>query len=569
MIDFAALRRPSRSGLVAAFYLLLALTVLAYVWWSGRPVQLPEVPDGKVQCISYNPPDSVPWEGKIIPLERIRADLEHLARYTRCVRTYSVDHGLDQVPQIARSLGLNVMLGIWIGVDKQHNDQEIERALELARTHSDVIQSLVVGNEVLLRREQTPAALSTYLQRVRAATQLPITYADVWEFWLRDAQLAQDVSFVTVHMLPYWEDVPVPIERAVPHIGQVLARVQKAFPRHRIFIGEAGWPSSGRQRAGAVPSLVNEARFFREFTAYAAANDVLYNFIEAFDQPWKRTLEGTVGGKWGLFDAQSQLKFPLIGPVQNDPDWHRPLVLALLAALAVIAALAWHWRQQRSTANAEIWRAIAVAAIAAYSGAALLVLQMRYLLAANRTSIEWLGSVAWFASGWCVYVCGTWLIVRGWREAESPRALPAAARAVDDFAARWHGGDGARAVLSVARLVFLFGLAYIGLLLTLDSRYRDFPVVAAVLPAAALWLHSLVSAHHRTIERPLEELLLCHWLTVASVWIALAEGFENLQSVAWCALNLWSALTLLWTDHRARDAERAAQQAHGRELNAI
>ncbi len=26
------------------------------------------------------------------------------------------------------------------------------------------------------------------------------------------------------------------------------------------------------------------------------------NVIEAFDQPWKRALEGTVGGHWGLFD---------------------------------------------------------------------------------------------------------------------------------------------------------------------------------------------------------------------------------------------------------------------------
>jgi hypothetical protein len=28
----------------------------------------------------------------------------------------------------------------------------------------------------------------------------PVTYADVWEFWLRNPQLADEVDFITVHM---------------------------------------------------------------------------------------------------------------------------------------------------------------------------------------------------------------------------------------------------------------------------------------------------------------------------------------------------------------------------------
>src|SRR5438876_920503 len=33
--------------------------------------------------------------------------------------------------------------------------------------------------------------------------------------------------------------------------------------------------------------------------------------IEAYDQPWKRQLEGTVGGYWGLLDsARRELKYP-------------------------------------------------------------------------------------------------------------------------------------------------------------------------------------------------------------------------------------------------------------------
>ena len=46
------------------------------------------------------------------------------------------------------------------------------------------------------------------------------------------------------------------------------------------------------------------------------------NIIEAFDQPWKRALEGTVGGHWGLFDAATRApKFAGAQAVSNHPLW--------------------------------------------------------------------------------------------------------------------------------------------------------------------------------------------------------------------------------------------------------
>ena len=46
------------------------------------------------------------------------------------------------------------------------------------------------------------------------------------------------------------------------------------------------------------------------------------NLIEAYDQPWKRQLEGTVGGYWGLIDSvQRALKYPPGEPISNYPLW--------------------------------------------------------------------------------------------------------------------------------------------------------------------------------------------------------------------------------------------------------
>ena len=46
---------------------------------------------------------------------------------TGCVRTYAVNQGLDEVPRIARDLGMKVMLGAWIGDERDKNEQELAR----------------------------------------------------------------------------------------------------------------------------------------------------------------------------------------------------------------------------------------------------------------------------------------------------------------------------------------------------------------------------------------------------------------------------------------------------------
>ena len=80
---------------------------------------------------------------------------------------------------------------------------------------------------------------------------MPVTYADVWEFWLRHRELAGAVDFVTIHILPYWEDDPIAAHEAPPnHVDAIRKQVVAEFPGKEILIGEVGWPSAGRMRAG-------------------------------------------------------------------------------------------------------------------------------------------------------------------------------------------------------------------------------------------------------------------------------------------------------------------------------
>src|SRR5690606_29630674 len=113
---------------------------------------------------------------------------------------------------------------------------------------------------------------------------------------------------------------PVGIEAAIDHVVEVAERMRGVFDGKDILIGETGWPSEGRSRRAAVAGRVNQARFFRQFSLAAAEHELRYNFIEAFDQPWKRRLEGAMGGQWGLFDSKGEAKFPATGPVEADPQ---------------------------------------------------------------------------------------------------------------------------------------------------------------------------------------------------------------------------------------------------------
>ena len=158
--------------------------------------------------------------------------------------------------------------------------------------------------------------------RSRRRLPVPVTYADVWEFWLRYREIYDAVDFVTIHILPYWEDFPIRAKYAAAHVESIRKRMAVAFPGKEILIGETGWPSAGRMRDGALPSRTNQARVVSEILDLAKRENFRVNLIEAYDQPWKRQLEGTVGGYWGLFDSvQRALKYPPGDAISNYPMW--------------------------------------------------------------------------------------------------------------------------------------------------------------------------------------------------------------------------------------------------------
>lgn len=279
--------------------------------------------DGPITSLSF-----APFRRGQSPLTRtyptaaeIESDLKSLQGLAHGVRTYTSQEGMEIVPELAGKYGLTVIQSAWLGVEKPVNDAEVAALIDQANRHPDSIKRVIVGNEVLLRKDLPVDALAAYIRKVRQSIKQPVSYADVWEFWLKNPELAKDVDFITVHFLPYWEDFPIGVDGAMEHILAVRDIMQKAFPDKPILIGEVGWPSGGRDREKAVPSRSEEARFVNAFLNLARDKGLDYNLVEAFDQPWKAKLEGTVGARWGILDIDRQPKFRLGQPVVENPDW--------------------------------------------------------------------------------------------------------------------------------------------------------------------------------------------------------------------------------------------------------
>jgi exo-beta-1,3-glucanase (GH17 family) len=315
---------------LVAFAGVAALNLLWW-WYPNRPVEIAGWTAEPLQSVSFAPyrPGQSPLTRTFPTPDQIEEDLKRIQGKVRAVRTYSSGENLETVPQRAGKYGLKVWHSAWLNNNEKENLEQINLLIDHANKYKDTIERVIVGNEVLLRKDLTANELRRYIRQVKQRVSQPVTYADVWEFWMRNPQLADEVDFITIHILPYWEDEPIGLDRREPdgtlsiekHLTDIYKKVQARFPGKKIVIGETGWPSDGRMRSDARPGRVEQVRYFSLFRSAAEREKFDYNVIEAFDQYWKARQEGTVGAAWGLLDAQRHDKFGLGKPVVAEPQW--------------------------------------------------------------------------------------------------------------------------------------------------------------------------------------------------------------------------------------------------------
>lgn len=288
-------------------------------------ISLIKAENTKIASLSYTP--YYGYERKPLSSEQIKKDINLLSHITKKIRTYSAIDAEIILTATSKTI-MPLDLGIWISNDHENNNLEIQKALELLKKYPDNIQNILMGNEVLLRKDLTPIELFSYINFIKEFTDKPISSAETWDIWQKNPDLAKHVDFITLHILPYWETIP--IENFEPFLINSYGLIENLFPNKKIHIGEIGWPSHGYNNKDSVPGLKNQAIAIRGFINLANKNDWSYNIIEAFDQPWKGYEEGNIGQYWGIFNADRELKFNLVGDVQINQFWFYQMISAII-----------------------------------------------------------------------------------------------------------------------------------------------------------------------------------------------------------------------------------------------
>ena len=316
--------------------MVVAAAIHAAAWYLTDRTAAPADVGGAIDYVSYSPylrGEDPKTHRQNIAAEQIERDLAVVAGVAQGVRTYSTIDGIDQVPEIAGRLGLNVSLGAWVGDTPERDRSEIEAVVQLAKQHRNV-RSILIGNEVLLRAERTPDELIALIQKAKRQVRVPVSTGEIWYEWMENPKLASAVDFLAVHILPYWEGIAP--EQAVSYTLEKIELLRKTYPGKRIVVAEFGWPSQGYNRLDAVPGQLLQAEVIRDFIAEAERRGIEYNIVEAFDQTWK-TNEGSVGAYWGLFDADHNAKFPMTGLVATqDAVWKAAAGLAIGILLSIL-----------------------------------------------------------------------------------------------------------------------------------------------------------------------------------------------------------------------------------------
>lgn len=244
--------------------------------------------------------------GDIIPKHQIARRMKILKKHSDWVRSFSCIEGNELVPEVAKELGMNTLVGAWLSDDKEKNEEEITNLIRIAK--EGLVDIAAVGNEVLYRNDLSKEELIGYIQRVKQELpDTPVGYVDAYYEFTVHPDLADLCDVILCNCYPYWEGTS--FQDSLQHMRQMYYQAKSVANGKPVIISETGWPSQGEGLGGAQPSKENAMKYFINTNLWAQDEDVPVFYFSSFDEAWKVGDEGEVGAYWGIWDSKEKLKF--------------------------------------------------------------------------------------------------------------------------------------------------------------------------------------------------------------------------------------------------------------------
>jgi len=262
--------------------------------------------EAKIHGISFSPYIEGQGPGTRLGEAQIRERLSFIQPYVHWVRSFSCTEGHEQIPRIAKENGLKTMVGFWLDDDREHNEEELANAIEIAKAgHADL---LAVGNEVLLRGDLTEDELIDYINRVKQAVPgIDVGYVDAYFEFVDHPRVTEACDVIFANCYPFWEGCPA--EHSLLYMKEMYRRAVQAANGKKVIISETGWPNIGTATKAAVPSFENAIKYFIDTYQWANQDGIDIFWFSSFDEAWKVDAEGDVGAYWGLWDKDGNPKY--------------------------------------------------------------------------------------------------------------------------------------------------------------------------------------------------------------------------------------------------------------------
>ncbi|MEO1483561.1 MAG: glycosyl hydrolase family 17 protein [Myxococcota bacterium] len=262
--------------------------------------------DRGIHGISFSPYIEGQGPGTELGEDQIRERLEIIRPHVEWIRSFSCTDGNQNIPRIAKDMGLKTLAGVWIDENRERNELELQNGIEIAKAgHVDI---LAVGNEVLLREELADEELVSYLRRAQSEVAgVPVGYVDAYYLFELHPSVADACDVILANCYPFWEGCPA--EFALLYMKDMYRRALRAAKGKKVVISETGWPNVGSPTHGAVPSFENAIKYFIDTYQWADEDGVEIFYFSSFDEVWKVADEGDVGAYWGIWDKDGKLKY--------------------------------------------------------------------------------------------------------------------------------------------------------------------------------------------------------------------------------------------------------------------
>ncbi|KAF1350375.1 glycoside hydrolase, partial [Lizonia empirigonia] len=281
--------------------------------------------------MDYTPLNSqMPDCVKVPPSQNnVTRDIAVMSQLTNAVRLYGTD--CNQTEMVIHAIqrleltDMKIWLGVWLDANNSTNKRQISQTWDILDNYGcDYFKGIIIGNEVLYRKDLTAAQLidqiTVFRQNITShKCDLPVAMADLGDNWTADMAAKVDIVMSNVHPFfsgtevsnaanwaySFWQTNDVSLTANDTNIKQVIA--------------EIGWPSGGGTDCGGAASCTTGSvagidemnQFMEDWVCPSLKNSTEYFWFSAFDEPWK--IRYNEAGKewedkWGLMDVDRNLK---------------------------------------------------------------------------------------------------------------------------------------------------------------------------------------------------------------------------------------------------------------------